>query len=191
MKGVNVTKGELSDLKEIMIVIKKAIQKMHEEGIYQWDEYYPNEERFTADIRNSSLYVLRENHEGSIIGVAALDGNQESEYAKVNWNYVKCTLDEEEIETIITEDVSFSLDGVLVIHRLAMNPEYQGKGYARKFIEELENEASRRGAKVIRLDCYSCNEKANGMYRKLGYRYSGDVYFRHKEEPFHCYDKAL
>ncbi|MCM1991499.1 GNAT family N-acetyltransferase [Oceanirhabdus seepicola] len=191
MKEVNITKAKMSDLKEIMIVIKKVVQKMHEQEIYQWDEYYPNEERFTVDIRNSNLYVLRKYEEGSVIGVAALDGNQESEYAKVDWNYEKSTLEDEEIETITREDVSFSIDGVLVIHRLAMDPDNQGKGYARKFMEKLEMEALRRRAKIIRLDCYSCNTKANGMYRKLGYKYVGDVYFRHREEPFHCYDKEL
>jgi len=191
MEKVIFEKAKLTDLQEIMIVIKKVVQKMHEDGIYQWDEYYPNEERFTADIRNSTLYVLREYERGSVIGVAALDGNQESEYAKVHWNYEKSCLDEEEIETIITEEVTFSINGVLVIHRLAMDPDHQGKGYARKFMEKLEGEALRRSAKIIRLDCYSCNKKANGMYRKLGYKCVGDVYFRHREEAFHCYDKEL
>ncbi len=191
MNDIKITKAKVSDLKQIMVVIKKAVENMYEEGIYQWDEYYPNEERFTSDIANSNLYVLREYEEGSVIGVAALDGNQESEYAMVDWNYEKSSLDEEEIETLIREEVTYSIDGILVIHRLAIDPDYQGKGYARNFMEKLEMEATRRGAKIIRLDCYSCNEKANGMYKKLGYKYVGDVYFRHREYPFHCYDKEL
>ena len=46
-----------SDIDEICNLIKAAICSMEEQGIFQWDDIYPEKADFLADIQKQQLYV--------------------------------------------------------------------------------------------------------------------------------------
>lgn len=52
---------------------------------------------------------------------------------------------------------------------LVVNPEFRGKGFAKKLILEMESAVRDNGFKTIRLEVYKSNEGALSMYLKLGY----------------------
>ena len=49
-----------SDLDEICNLVKKAIDRMEQQGIYQWDDLYPTRKDFLEDINKNTLYVAVE-----------------------------------------------------------------------------------------------------------------------------------
>ncbi len=55
------------------------------------------------------------------------------------------------------------------MYSLAVSPQWQGQGVARKLISSGEAEAQDRGALYIRLEVNNTNEHAIALYQKLGY----------------------
>ena len=45
-----IKKGTIGDVKVIMAIIKDAIIDMESQGIFQWDNIYPNEDVISTDI---------------------------------------------------------------------------------------------------------------------------------------------
>lgn len=152
---------------EIFQVYKDATKIMNENNIYQWSENYPGREDIEKDIINGNLYVLMS--EGKVVACVVLDQHQEPEYDQIPW-----------------EDSSGRF---LVVHRLCVNPEFQGKGISRTLLAEIEQFAKKEGYASIRLDTQMKNEKAMYLYESFGYEKRGKFYFPRHEEPYMAFEK--
>jgi hypothetical protein len=67
----------------VVRLISASTQTMRENGIYQWDEIYPNEEIITQDVDSRSLYVLEQGDR--CIAAVALNQEQDEAYQQVHW----------------------------------------------------------------------------------------------------------
>ncbi|MFD2880470.1 GNAT family N-acetyltransferase [Paenibacillus rhizoplanae] len=65
----------------------------------------------------------------------------------------------------------------LIMHRLAVHPEIQGKGIARRLIAFAEEFARSSGYRSIRLDTYAKNDRVLKLYPSLGYLQRGEIRF--------------
>jgi Acetyltransferases len=166
---MDIVKGQNKDLSDILDIISKCIMYMESQGIYQWNMLYPNSDILESDIKREDCYVLKDN--GKCIAYVAINEEQSPEYSHINWG----------------------TDGrkVLVIHRLSVHPEYQGKGIAKKILRFIEELAIKNDYSCIRLDAYSGNETALKLYENFGYRKVGQVYFPFRDLPFYCYEKQI
>ena len=106
-----------------------------------------------------------------IIGAINISEEQEPEYETINWE--------------------FDNSKVLVIHRLVIDPKYQGKGYARKLMDFAEKFGKGNNYSSIRLDAFSQNKRVIEFYEKRKYFIRGNVNFPEREYPFHCMEKAI
>lgn len=157
-----------TDLQEILDVKDFVIADMAKHNIFQWDHTYPNQAVFTQDIENENLYVIEEN--GVICGFACIDTNQAPEY----------------------DTLDFKVPGTAyVVHRLAIHPEYNGRGYASRIIQFAEALALQNGVFDLRIDTFCENIPAQNFFRKQGFNYIGDVFFPRKKEPFCCFHKTI
>ena len=100
------------EIDSIMSLIKDAIQKMEREGIHQWDEIYPTKEIFSADIAAGSLFAARLGN--GIAGIMVLNVEQSQEYNSLSWGDAH--------------------GKPLIVHRLCVNPVFQGQGIATKLM---------------------------------------------------------
>ena len=135
---------------------------------------YPTVEHARAALEAGTLYVAEE--DGEVYGCVNLNGEQLAEYAALNWS------------------VPADPEDVMVIHTLCISPRWAGRGKAREFVAFCEEEARRKGKKVMRLDTYEGNLPANTMYPKLGYTFVGGTEFFFQgfiREILNCYDKKL
>ena len=68
------------------------------------------------------------------------------------------------------EEVEFELPAAasLAIHRLAVDPDYQGRGYAGMMVGFAEKFAADLGYSSMRLDAFSGNPVALELYEKTG-----------------------
>ena len=160
---VKVTSVELDS---VMALVGDAIHDMISNGIHQWDEAYPTRNIFEEDITAEELYCVKLDQ--TIVGVVALNNNQPFEYSRIRWS---------------------ENDKPLIIHRLCIKPGFQRKGLAKLLMLFAENYAVEQHYSSIRLDAFTCNPKALGLYDSLNYIRKGIVEFRKRD--FYCYEKVL
>lgn len=159
--------ANMTEIQTLMEIIKQASEKMEQQGIFQWDEVYPNEEIIREDIRREELYVLSEAEE--IFALVVLNEEQDESYSEANW------LGEQE--------------NIAVIHRLCVNSTYQHRGIGKKVLEAAEHLLKEKGYKGIRLDAFTNNPYALRLYENAGYRRVHEVTFRKGQ--FYLYEKGL
>jgi GNAT superfamily N-acetyltransferase len=112
MSGNEIRIARKDEIGEIMELIAKCVQVMQDGGSDQWDDTYPNREVIGKDIADGTLYVCVD--QAAIAGIIVLDENQAEQYEAIDWLEAK--------------------GPNLIMHRLAVHPEVQGKGIARKLI---------------------------------------------------------
>ncbi|MEM6300019.1 MAG: GNAT family N-acetyltransferase [Bacteroidota bacterium] len=164
-----ITKGTLDDLEELMALYEAVKEEMWRKNLFQWTKNYPNPEVIRGDISRNKNFLIRSTEK--VVATVCLNEEQDEQYQDIDWKF----------------------DGskVLVIHRLAVLPEAQGKGYARKLIEFSENLARRKGCTSIRLDTYSPNTASISLYEKYGFIKRGIVFFPERKEEFFCMEKEI
>lgn len=167
---MNIQKATLSDLQLIFSITQKCGKHMIENGIFQWNDFYPSKEVLQKDIELQQLWKLENNQ--SIVGIIVLTEIEDVEYKTVKW---------------LTEN---SLN--LYIHRLAIDPEFQGKGFAQKLMVFAENYAVDNKYSSIRLDTFSQNKRNHRFYKKRNYTQLESIYLPNQSEfPFYCFEKVL
>ena len=116
------------------------------------------------------LYLLEDSR--GILGIIALTTIIDEEYKSVSW---------------LTPN-----HNNLYVHRLAVDPEYQGLGYAQQLMSFAEAFAQEGNYESIRLDTFSQNPRNQRFYEQRGYSRLGEVYFPNQSEhPFYCYELIL
>ncbi len=165
-----IRKAILSDLDVIHKLTQSCAQAMIAKGIYQWNEHYPKRERFEKDIQLQELYVFEK--DAVIIGTIVLTEIMDEEYIPIQW---------------LTKN-----NNNLYIHRLAVDPEYWGKGYAQQLMDFAEDYARKNNYESVRLDTFSQNTRNQKFYETRGYQRLGNIYFpKQSEYPFYCYELIL
>ncbi|OKP92931.1 GCN5 family acetyltransferase [Paenibacillus sp. P32E] len=169
MSGNEIRIARKDEIGEIMELISKCVQVMQDGGSDQWNDTYPNREVIGKDIADGTLYVCVD--QAAIAGIIVLDNNQAEQYEAIDWLEVK--------------------GPNLIMHRLAVHPEVQGKGIARKLIAFAEEYARSSGYTSIRLDTYAMNNKTLVLYPSLGYERRGEVDFPGRTANFPVFEKVL
>lgn len=165
-----IKKAEISDLNQLLEITKSCAKHMIDKEIYQWNELYPSKEVLQNDLVLQQLWKLELNHK--IIGLVVLTDIEDAEYNEVKW---------------LTKNHQN-----LYIHRLAVDPQFQGKGYAQKLMDFAENYALKNNYISIRLDTFSQNKRNQQFYKQQNYKQLGDIYFpKQSEHPFYCFEKIV
>lgn len=150
-KLITYRKATSGDINEIQSFVDKAKLVMDKQGIFQWDEIYPTVEDFSGDEANQELYVGEV--DGKLAVCFTLNKQQDEEYFSADWENKG--------------------DDFIVIHRLCVNPEFQGQGIGKKTCNYIEEIAQKQGAVSIKLDAFTQNPISLAMYGKLGYKAKG------------------
>lgn len=162
-----IRKLKTGHLESAMNLVGNAIEEMRKNGIDQWDEIYPAAADIAGDIVEGHAFGLFEGDE--LAGYVALNENESPEYGEVQWKYAD--------------------DKRLIIHRLCIDPKYQGMGNAKKILSFAERHGTDNGYALIRLDAFLHNRAALRLYETHDYVLCGRVGFRKGE--FNCYEKKL
>jgi len=116
---------------------------------------YPTRATAQLGIRSGDMFVLEE--EGRVVAAARINQIQGLEYKQASW--------------------SFDADDskVIILHTLAVHPEFFGQGFGTRFVTFYEDYAARRGCTCLRMDTNVRNTAARALYKKLGYTEAGIV----------------
>ena len=166
-----ISEGKRFEIDVILQLTRDCGKHLRDNGIDQWDENYPDRETILQDLDTKTLFVYREGEE--LLGIVVLNEFQDEEYAEINWS-------------TSTDDKN------IVVHRLAVRPDQQGKGIGRKLMDFAEQWSRENKYDAIRLDTYSQNPRNQRFYTKRGYTDLGPVYLKYKKEhPYYCYELLL
>lgn len=131
-----------------------------------WDDNYPGMQQIREDYESNNLFVLRSDKK--IIGAISIVPENELDDLEL-WNINECKIAE--------------------IARVAVAPEYQGKGLALKLVIETEKVLKNRGYCAVHLLAAKVNMPACHTYRKAGYQLRGECdMFGHR---FCVFEKRL
>ena len=157
----------IEDCDAIFSVFTRAIDRMEQQGIFQWDEIYPDREQIKQDIENREMFVVGNFKE--IYAVAVVNNKVDAEYNEGKWQGAD--------------------DVYAVIHRICVNPKYQKRGIGEKTMRLVETMLREKGIESLRLDAFSENPYSIRLYEKLGFHKTGEVAFR--KGIFYLYEKLL
>ncbi|MBC8002491.1 MAG: GNAT family N-acetyltransferase, partial [Opitutaceae bacterium] len=132
---MNVEQASLTEAPLVMHTISLCLTDLRSREIHQWDETYPNLECVENDARAGSLFVIR--HENACVASVCLNETQPEQYRSLPWRCADAR--------------------ALVIHRLCVHPQWQGRGLAGKLMDFTEDFARRFSFASIRLDAYIGN----------------------------------
>ncbi len=155
------------DLPEIINLYSEAVTQMRADGMDQWDEIYPSEELLAEDVLSGQMYILRE--EDRIAAAVVLNRLCDPQYALGAWEEPDAP--------------------AVVVHRLCVNTRVRSRGIAGIVMRDLERIAAADGLAFIRLDAFPGNAAALALYRREGYRITGEVRFR--KEKFLLMEKKI
>jgi len=158
------------DIDTLIGITKACANYMISKGIYQWNEHYPSKAAFIKDLERNELYLILVKNR--VIGCIVISEFMDQEYVPITW---------------LTPNGKN-----LYIHRLAIHPDYQGKGYAQQLMGFAENFALENQYASVRLDTFSQNKRNQKFYELRGYKRLGNIYFpKQSEHPFYCYELVL
>jgi len=166
---MHVRPGKEDDIAAVMDLVRRVVPLMRASGNHQWDDEYPHAGVFLHDVETGQLWVAE--LDGRIAGIAAITTDQEPEYANVGW------------------DIS---ELAIVVHRLAVDPAFRGKGIAAALMRQAEAVARERGIALLRVDTNTRNEATQALFPKLGYVFAGETGLGFRPGlRFRCYEKRL
>lgn len=143
--------GKISDLHEIMVIIKEAQTRMKQAGMTQWQNNYPNEEIIKKDISEQALFVYESNNE--IVGTMSVFSH-DNVYDSIIGNWMN--------------DNPYK-----VIHRIAVSNSHINKHLTEEMINFVYKNFN---VTDIRIDTHPKNTPMIKSLERQGFIYCGDVH---------------
>jgi ribosomal protein S18 acetylase RimI-like enzyme len=166
----DIEKATTNDFTEILELYRLAITFHKRLGIIQWDDDYPSTETLKENLELGATWVIKLNDK--IIATVTLDENQDPQYENIQWVYPS--------------------SNVLVVHRVCINPSFQGQGLAKSLMFFSENYARENKYEVIRFDAFLGNDASQRLYRNLGYHEAiGYCYYHPDQIMCNCFEKRV
>ena len=144
-------KAEKEDFDKVRSLYWTLIDRRQDDPSFpHWKKgIHPSDELIRNGIDRAELYVLADGDE--IAACVIANGEKIDGYEDAQWQ-----IDSGE---------------VIVLHVLAVHPDYQGKGLAWRLVENVIELERKAGKKALRLDVIENNTTAEKLYQKLGFQY--------------------
>lgn len=148
-------KATVEDIDAVTQIMAAASRRLGAAGVDQWQRGYPNRGSVERDVEDGVGVVLCEGD--TILAYGAVIFTGEPAYDDITGG-----------EWLTTEG------DYACIHRLCVNEIFVGMGFSKQFMMAVEAMASERVGS-IRIDTHPDNKIMQGLIRKMGYTYCGDV----------------
>ncbi|HUW06517.1 MAG TPA: GNAT family N-acetyltransferase [Williamwhitmania sp.] len=163
-----IIKAEEENLLEIMFIYKLNAEDLISKGFTHWNSAYPSYTKVRNNVLNGQVYLLRK--ERTTVGVITLNEEQDSTYNNLTWK---------------------GSSNALVVHRIAVVPYFQKRGYGTQLLEFAEEFAKKNKFQSIRLDTYTKNQTTSDFFSNRGYTKVGEIGHSQDLLLYTCYEKIL
>lgn len=166
---MEIMQAQESDFIEILYLLRVCIVDMNKKGLKHWNSVYPGPEMIQEDLAKGSIYLIKD--KGVCKGMITLDEEEPDEYKSVQWTEAS--------------------KKPLFLHRLAVHPNWQGQGIARKLLDFSESFARKNNFDSIRIDVYGNSEHARNLCNKHAFTESGQYFSIFQQQPFILFGKRI
>ena len=163
-----IVKADKENLIEIMFLLRQCANDLISKGFSHWNSAYPSHLTVSEDLKNGSLYLLKQN--GGTIGIITLNDIQDPSYNQLSWK---------------------SDSHALIVNRLAIIPLFQNRGFAKILMTFAEEFAKKEGYKSIRLDTFAGNENTVRFFENCAFSRVGEVSLSKDLNIYACFEKQL
>lgn len=147
--------AEQADLENIMLIVRQAKNYLRKNRVDQWQGGYPSEKAFVEAMAQGECHVML--YGGRVAGVFCLTAGPEPNYDAITDGRWRCE------------------GSYCTIHRAAVAAEFRGTGMSDMLISQAESLAREMGADSMRVDTHRKNKAMQGLLRRMGYSYRGNV----------------
>ncbi len=161
-------KATLSDLIEILYLLRVCIIDMNEKGMKQWNSAYPERSVIRRFLEEGKIYLVKERWVCK--GMITISDDEPEDHIDLQKPGIKATL---------------------FLRWLAIHPLWQGKGIDRMLINFAEKFAAEKGYLKIKLDVFSSSDMVNHLVKEFSFSEVGKFYTSYQKIPFICYEKQL
>jgi ribosomal protein S18 acetylase RimI-like enzyme len=165
-------KADLSSLDVMADLIDACRLDLLAQGLFQWDEGYPSRAYLLESIERGQAHIIRK--DDRLAGMVILNDWQHPSWQAIHWEIAG--------------------RNPLVIHSLAIHPDFQGQRLGSALLDACEKWAQANGYDSVRLDVFAENHAAVRLYRLHGYRMQGTLTVASKppgHQLYDCYQKLL
>lgn len=148
-------KAEKKDTEIIWNILQQAIERRRKDGSTQWQQGYPNLGTVESDIEKGFGYVMTV--DGEIAVYTALILNDEPAYSNI-------------------EGAWLSNGDFVVVHRVAVDEKFAGKGMVKKLFDHIEEFTHSKGIQSVKVDTNFDNHAMLKILENKGYTYCGEVF---------------
>ena len=163
-----IIKAEEEHLLEIMFIYKLNSEDLISKGFTHWNSAYPSYIKVRNNVLNGQVYLLKKNY--GTVGVITLNDEQDASYSNLTWK---------------------SAPHALVVHRIAVIPFFQNKGFGTELLQFAEQFARDNNFQSIRLDTYTKNQTTENFFSKRGYTKVGEIAHSQDLNLYTCYEKTI
>lgn len=151
-KELIIRKLRIDELEDLVAFYRKVIDQLHKrDSVVKWSlDVYPTRQDIASALEAGEMHAGFLN--GRIVCAFRLGENDET-YDRFEW------------------PTEVSPEEVSVIHLLAVNDGFAGRGFATKLVAYASDVSRKIGKKVIRLDVLKGNMPAEKLYLKCGFRF--------------------
>lgn len=155
--NIEIRNGNLDDFQDVMQIINKAKSKLAGSGSPQWsDEDSPKEQDIKREIEKGNNYLFVMNQ--TIIGTAIMTDEEEQAYSSISYG-----------------DWDTSQGNYATIHKFAVNPDINGKGYGKTFLKLLLFVCKEKGIPEVRIDTHPKNRAMQHVILSAGFAFRGII----------------
>lgn len=150
-------KADEKDIPAITAILKSAVERMLAEGKQQWNHNYPNETHVREDVARGVGYVMQCN--GVVVAYAAVVFDGEPAYADIRGKWL-------------------ADEPYVVVHRMAVLPSSQRRGWGLSFLNSVEALALSKGIRSFRVDTNHDNIRMLSLLKKAGFALCGEISYQ-------------
>lgn len=148
---VDYRRAEPEDIDAIMEIIADAQQFLHDCGVDQWQDGYPQREVVLADIERGECWLF--SCDGQAAGVVTLARAREAAY-----------------DNLLQSEESYC-----TIHRSAIVKAWRGSGLSDEMFSFCEDLSMGFGVSYVRIDTHRDNKAMQGLLARRGYTQRGEI----------------
>ena len=146
----------IENIPDVMKITNQAKDLLKKNGSLQWQQGYPNEDTFTEDIKNNSLYGLYEDNKLNAFGAYVY--GKDLNYVEIDGKW----------------DIPAN-DKDMAIHRVAVDENCHGKKFGVKILKYGIEYAKKLGCLTVKVDTHKNNIPMQKSILKSGFVYKGII----------------
>lgn len=154
---VSIIKADIQDIDDVWNIIQNCSAWLAEQGLTHWSDYY-TKQMFEQRLNGEEYEVyLMYDRQGNAVATASINTHCPEYYG---------------------EDVNQFTEPseqAIYLTAIGVDPQYQGKGYAKEMLSMVEGLAKTRQIPFVRFDARASYTKLIDFYKKQGYKIVGSL----------------